>query len=368
MKQRLPWLVVNLFTASLVGDRDHASFEATIATLVALAALMPIVASTGGIAGTQSLAVAVRALATRDLTRANAGRVVRRELLAGVMNGLGLAVILGVGGGADLRRLASGAGAGAGDDREPDRGGPGRGAGAPDAGADGAGPGAGLGHVRDDADGCDGVLCLSGAGDGDADYDAISRPLAREAAFARRKAAFAAGQGQAAEILADYLAAQAGRVLSGYMPMRTEIDPLPAMAAHQGPVGVPVIVGKAHAAAVPGMVAGLRDGRGRVQGADPGGGRLGGAGGADRAAAGLGPRGYRLGYGGGFYDRTLEGLRARGPVLAVGFAFAAQEVAEVPIDATDQRLDAVVTEKGVTFSRDRSSMTSTRAVEDSNSR
>ena len=44
-------------------------------------------------------------------------------------------------------------------------------------------------------------------------------------------------------------------------------------------------------------------------------------------------RGYRLGYGGGFYDRTLEGLRARGPVLAVGFAFAAQEVAEVPIDA-----------------------------------
>jgi 5-formyltetrahydrofolate cyclo-ligase len=59
-------------------------------------------------------------------------------------------------------------------------------------------------------------------------------------------------------------------------------------------------------------------------------------------------RGYRLGYGGGFYDRTLEGLRARGPVLAVGFAFAAQEVAEVPTDATDQRLDAVVTERGVT--------------------
>jgi len=59
-------------------------------------------------------------------------------------------------------------------------------------------------------------------------------------------------------------------------------------------------------------------------------------------------RGYRLGYGGGFYDRTLELLRARGPVLAVGFAFSAQEVAEVPIDGFDQRLDAVVTEKGVT--------------------
>ena len=59
-------------------------------------------------------------------------------------------------------------------------------------------------------------------------------------------------------------------------------------------------------------------------------------------------RGYRLGYGGGFYDRTLEQLRAQGPVLAVGFAFAAQEVAKVPTDAFDQRLDAVVTEKGVT--------------------
>jgi 5-formyltetrahydrofolate cyclo-ligase len=59
-------------------------------------------------------------------------------------------------------------------------------------------------------------------------------------------------------------------------------------------------------------------------------------------------RGYRLGYGGGFYDRTLEGLRAKGPVLAIGFAFAAQEVEAVPTEPTDQRLDAVVTEKGVT--------------------
>ena len=57
--------------------------------------------------------------------------------------------------------------------------------------------------------------------------------------------------------------------------------------------------------------------------------------------------GYRLGYGGGFYDRTLQGLRARGPVLAVGFGFAAQEVAQVPIEETDQVLDIVVTEAGV---------------------
>lgn len=92
-RQRLPWLVINLFTASLSAF-VISRFEATLAQLVILAALMPIVASTGGIAGTQSLAVAVRALATRELTSANARRVILRELLAGMLNGLGLAVLL----------------------------------------------------------------------------------------------------------------------------------------------------------------------------------------------------------------------------------------------------------------------------------
>ena len=55
--------------------------------------------------------------------------------------------------------------------------------------------------------------------------------------------------------------------------------------------------------------------------------------------------GYRLGYGGGFYDRTLRELRARGPVLAVGLAFAVQEMAELPHDAGDERLDWIVTEE-----------------------
>jgi len=96
-RARLPWLVVNLFTASLSALVIMA-FQDTISTLVALAALMPIVASTGGIAGTQSLAVAVRALATRSLTSANARRVIGRELGAGALNGLGLAVILGLAG------------------------------------------------------------------------------------------------------------------------------------------------------------------------------------------------------------------------------------------------------------------------------
>jgi magnesium transporter len=96
VKKRLPWLVVNLGTASLSAI-VISRFEGTIAALVALAALMPIVASTGGIAGTQALAVAVRALATRSLTRANARRVVLRELAAGILNGLGLALVLGLG-------------------------------------------------------------------------------------------------------------------------------------------------------------------------------------------------------------------------------------------------------------------------------
>lgn len=96
-RQRLPWLVINLFTASLSAV-VITQFEGTISAIVALAALMPIVASTGGIAGTQSLAVAVRALATRSLTPANARRVVLRELGAGLLNGLGLATILGLAG------------------------------------------------------------------------------------------------------------------------------------------------------------------------------------------------------------------------------------------------------------------------------
>jgi 5-formyltetrahydrofolate cyclo-ligase len=176
---------------------------------------------------------------------------------------------------------------------------------------------------------------------------AAQKAEARRAAFAARKAAFQAGQGQAAELLADFLTDQKGRVLAGYMPMRTEIDPLPAMAAHQGPVCVPVIPG-------PDMPLRFREWT-------PGCAMEAGAFGALIPAEGawLEPevlivpllsfdrRGFRLGYGGGFYDRTLERLRARGATLALGFAFAAQEVAEVPIEPTDQPLDAILTETGL---------------------
>lgn len=94
-KQRFPWLAVNLVTA-IFASLVISLFEETIAVLVALAVLMPIVASMGGNAGTQSLTVAVRALATRDLTTANVWRVIRREVLVGLINGLIFAVVMGI--------------------------------------------------------------------------------------------------------------------------------------------------------------------------------------------------------------------------------------------------------------------------------
>ncbi len=94
-RQRFPWLAVNLVTA-ILASLVIAQFEGVIAAVTALAVLMPIVASMGGNAGTQSMTVAVRALATRDLTRANALRVLRREVTAGLINGAAFAVIIGI--------------------------------------------------------------------------------------------------------------------------------------------------------------------------------------------------------------------------------------------------------------------------------
>ena len=94
-KQRLPWLGVNLVTA-ILASLVISQFEDIIAQYVALAVLMPIVASMGGNAGTQSLTVAVRAIATKDLTPSNVWRVVRREALVGLVNGIIFAVVMGV--------------------------------------------------------------------------------------------------------------------------------------------------------------------------------------------------------------------------------------------------------------------------------
>jgi len=182
------------------------------------------------------------------------------------------------------------------------------------------------------------------------------KAAARRAAFARRRAAHAALAGSEAEAaacaaLADEILAAAPRVVSGYMPIRAEIDPIPAMtalAARGLRLCVPVIAGA-------GLPLRFREWTPQAEMTE-------GPFGACVPAAGdwLTPEALivplvafdaalaRLGYGGGFYDRTLAALRARGPVRAVGFAFAAQRAdAPLPRERTDQPLDAVVTEQGV---------------------
>jgi magnesium transporter len=94
-KGRFNWLMVNLATAFLASS-VLGLFEGQLEKMVALAVLAPIVASQGGNAATQTMTVAVRALATRELSSANAARIILRETLVGLVNGLAFAVITGV--------------------------------------------------------------------------------------------------------------------------------------------------------------------------------------------------------------------------------------------------------------------------------
>ena len=178
---------------------------------------------------------------------------------------------------------------------------------------------------------------------------ATEKAAARKAAFARRRAAFDAQEPGAAGRLSEVLAGYRGVALAGYMPIRTEIDPRPTMAeaAAHGPVGIPVIQGEGlplrfarwepdmplvdgpFGACVPAVIEDLTPEILIVP------------------LVAFTRAGGRLGYGGGFYDRTLEKLRATRPVLAIGFAFAAQEAPDLPGEATDQPLDMIVTETEV---------------------
>ncbi len=92
---RFNWLVINLGTA-FVASSVLGLFEGQLQKMVALAVLAPIVASQGGNAATQTMTVAVRALATQDLSDANARRVIARELMVGMLNGIAFAVITGI--------------------------------------------------------------------------------------------------------------------------------------------------------------------------------------------------------------------------------------------------------------------------------
>ncbi|WP_417518225.1 magnesium transporter [Minwuia sp.] len=94
-KSRFTWLALNLLTA-ILASVVIGLFDATIEQVVALAVLMPIVASMGGNAGTQTLAIAVRALGTKDLTSSNAMRQIGKELVVGTINGVAFAILIGI--------------------------------------------------------------------------------------------------------------------------------------------------------------------------------------------------------------------------------------------------------------------------------
>ena len=94
LRSRLTWLFVNLITA-IVASSVIGLFDVTISKMVALAVLMPIVASMGGNAGTQTMTVTVRALATQELDRYKLGRLILREILVGIANGWVFALVMG---------------------------------------------------------------------------------------------------------------------------------------------------------------------------------------------------------------------------------------------------------------------------------
>ena len=183
--------------------------------------------------------------------------------------------------------------------------------------------------------------------------DAPDKAAARRSARARREAIAdraAAAQSLAEVVLAEWIQPTTACV-SGYWPTRAEIDPRPllhALAERGHTIGLPVVTGAARAL----MFRAWRPGDPLVEGSfsvmTP-----------PETAPEVTPdallvpllafdrRGFRLGYGGGFYDRTLAKLRTAGHVYALGLAFAAQEMEAVPRTARDQPLDALATERGL---------------------
>lgn len=175
----------------------------------------------------------------------------------------------------------------------------------------------------------------------------------RKELYARRKVAHGAADTKdplANERLLAVIGDPGGKVVSGYRPIRSEIDPTPTMIAlieAGAKVAVPVIEAKGHPLVFHEWTPDCE----MVEGAF----------GVEVPAEpkklfpeilitpliGWDRRGWRLGYGGGFYDRTLQQLRSHRAVCAIGFAYAEQELAETPRDVTDQRLDAIVTDKEV---------------------
>lgn len=181
----------------------------------------------------------------------------------------------------------------------------------------------------------------------------LDKALLRSCLLARRAEASCGdpNAGQAVKTLLLSLSLPVGSSVAGYVPMREEMDVMPALGG---------LFGVGHSLALP--VVEAKDQPLRFRQWSPG---------QDLVAGhwhtrqpldsapmvepsvflvplvGFDRRGYRLGYGGGFYDRTLTEARERRPVLAIGIAYTVQEVEKIPNDAHDAVLDAIITEREV---------------------
>jgi 5-formyltetrahydrofolate cyclo-ligase len=173
----------------------------------------------------------------------------------------------------------------------------------------------------------------------------------RREALARREALPADVRAAAAQAIAQRpfpIAVPGGAIVSGFMPLKSEINPLPLLrklADARAKLALPVVAGKGQPLTMRAFAFGdtLASGVWGIREPKP-------------EAAEVFPdilivpllafdrRGHRLGYGAGYYDMTINALRARKPVTAVGIAFAQQEIAEVPTTPRDARLDLVLTE------------------------
>jgi 5-formyltetrahydrofolate cyclo-ligase len=180
------------------------------------------------------------------------------------------------------------------------------------------------------------------------------KSIVRKDALMRRDALLAGERASAAEVIATRglpLAIEPGRIVSGFMPLKTEINPLPLMRKLAGAgaqLALPTIDGRGKPLIMRAFAFGDELASGQWGIREP------------RAdAPEIAPdvllvpllafdrRGHRIGYGAGYYDMTITKIRAMKPIVAVGIAFAAQEIAEVPVTPRDARLDLVLTEREV---------------------
>ena len=181
-----------------------------------------------------------------------------------------------------------------------------------------------------------------------------SKASLREQAFARRDALPADERAAAAETIAARpfpVTITAGMVISGFSPMKTEINPLPLMrkAAQLGArLALPAIAGRGRPLIMRAYAFGDELARGQWGIREP-------KAGAPEVApdvlivplAAFDRAGHRIGYGAGYYDMTINAMRARKKIVAIGIAFAAQEILSVPATERDARLDFVLTEREV---------------------